>query len=158
VVPLHPACAAILHGYLSRRSGTGPLLDNRHYPGAPLTPSAVSSLLARLITGLGIKGSAHSLRHSAATELLRASKGQAFEQTRAFLGHTDGATTRRYVATYDFDVAAAVAAMPDPSAAGVRGRPVPAWLANPLAVSTEAPPARVDPPVKAGEAARRAWP
>jgi hypothetical protein len=68
--------------------------------------------------------------------MLRASKGRTFEQTREFLGHTDGATTRRYVASYNWDVAEAVAAMPDPRN-GHRPQPDPAvsetWLPVDLA-------------------------
>jgi integrase/recombinase XerC len=117
VVPLHPACARTLAGYLARRPGTGPLLENRLHPGVPLQPSSVSAMLWRQIHALGINGSAHSLRHSAATEMLRAGQGRNLEEVREFLGHTDSATTRRYVAAYDFNVAAAVAAMPDPQGA-----------------------------------------
>lgn len=118
VVPLNAAAVRVLAGYLSRRSGTGPLLDNRGHPGEPLTPGAVSSMLHRLITELGIRGSAHSLRHSVATEMLRAGRGRNLELVREFLGHTDTATTRRYILAYNFNVAEAVAAIPDPRGVG----------------------------------------
>jgi hypothetical protein len=47
---------------------------------------------------------------------------------------------------------------PSRMAEGVPGDTSPGLTSQQLALTLEAPPGRVDPPVKAGGAARRAWP
>jgi integrase len=116
VIPLHPECERVIRRHLARVGRrVGPLVAGRGQSyGRQMTPGSVSRALSEHLRALGIDGTAHSLRHSAATEMLRAAKGRNLEDVRAFLGHADTRTTRRYILAYSFDVAAAVAAMPDP--------------------------------------------
>jgi integrase/recombinase XerC len=119
VVPLHPECERVIRRHLARVGRrVGPLVAGRGQSyGKAMTPCSVSRVLCEHLRALGIDGTAHSLRHSAATEMLRVAKGRNLEDVRAFLGHADTRTTRRYILAYSFDVAAAVAAMPDPRGA-----------------------------------------
>ena len=116
VIPLHPECERVIRAHLTRVGRrVGPLVAGRGQTyGRPMTPSSVSRALSEHLRALGIDGTAHSLRHSAATEMLRAAKGRNLEDVRAFLGHSDTRVTRRYILAYPFDVATAVAALPDP--------------------------------------------
>jgi site-specific recombinase XerD len=118
VIPLHPECERVIRRHLARVGRrVGPLVAGRGQSyGRAMTPSSVSRALSEHLRALGIDGTAHSLRHSAATEMLRAAKGRNLEDVRAFLGHADTRTTRRYILAYPFDVATAVAALPDPRA------------------------------------------
>ena len=96
----------------------------------PLQPSTIGDLLATHIQSVldpqrdlerepdkTIDGSAHRLRHSAATWALAAAEGANLEDVRQFLGHQDSRTTRLYVSRFRWNVARnVVAVMPDPEA------------------------------------------
>lgn len=71
--------------------------------GAPLTYKTVDSLFRRLSTKMGIKVNPHLLRHTHATELIRAGWDMAYVQKR--LGHTNIQTTiNTYVHLTDDDL------------------------------------------------------
>jgi site-specific recombinase XerD len=71
--------------------------------GAPMTYAAVDSLFRRLHKKTGIKASPHLLRHTHATELIRAGWDMAHIQKR--LGHTDVQTTiNTYIHLADEDL------------------------------------------------------
>ncbi len=74
-------------------------------PGTPLTYSAVDSLFRRLRKKTGIYATAHLLRHSHATNLVRAGWDMSYVQKR--LGHSDIQTTiNTYVHLLDEDLKA----------------------------------------------------
>ena len=116
VLPLHPELRAAVVRVLARAGHpkVGPLVSSRRRPGEPMTPGSVSRALSDHIRGLGIEGSGHGLRHSAATELLAAEHGRNLQQVVAFLGHGSDRTARRYVAAYDWELADQVPKIPDP--------------------------------------------
>jgi site-specific recombinase XerD len=71
--------------------------------GAPLTYKTVDSLFRRLSTQISIKVNPHLLRHSHATELIRAGWDMAYVQKR--LGHTNIQTTiNTYIHLTDDDL------------------------------------------------------
>jgi integrase len=116
VLPLHPELRAAVVRVLAEQGHpkVGPLVSSRRRPGEPMTPGSVSRALSDHIRGLGIEGSGHGLRHSAATELLAAERGRNLQQVVAFLGHKSDRTTRRYVAAYNWELADQVPKIPDP--------------------------------------------
>lgn len=71
--------------------------------GTPLTYKTVDSLFRRLSKKIGIKVNPHLLRHTHATELIRAGWDMAYVQQR--LGHTDIQTTiNTYIHLKDEDL------------------------------------------------------
>jgi integrase/recombinase XerD len=113
-VPLHPELRAALGRMLAGRAGSGPLVGQRRHPDRPVKANTLSKELSSFIGEVAGKGSAHWLRHSGATLALTAAKGRNLEEVRELLGHASDRTTRIYVAGYDWDVASAVAGIPDP--------------------------------------------
>ncbi|MEA5516959.1 tyrosine-type recombinase/integrase [Nodularia sp. UHCC 0506] len=76
----------------------------KHPLGEPMTKSNVDNLFIRLATKTGIKAYPHILRHTHATELIRANWDMAYVQKR--LGHSDIQTTiNTYVHLTDEDLA-----------------------------------------------------
>ena len=74
-------------------------------PGTPISYSAVNSLFRRLQKKTGIKATPHLLRHTHATELIRAGWDMSYVQKR--LGHSDIQTTiNTYVHLLDDDLKA----------------------------------------------------
>lgn len=74
----------------------GHVFRNLH-TGDPLTPSAVSRIIAEHFADLGLSGSAHRCRHWFATRTYQHTLDLRFVQT--LLGHADPATTAAYVAS-----------------------------------------------------------
>jgi integrase len=116
-VPLAEPVAAFLAGHLSRRPLSGPLVENHRVPGTPLNSHTVGVWIARHMRAVGVQESAHALRHSYATELLRAAKGTNLFAVSKALGHSDtGVTEAVYVNSYSGDLAGLAALLPDPRA------------------------------------------
>lgn len=126
-VPIHQALRETIERYLLHRRllPGAPLVENRRFPGEPLSAAAVSRLIADLMhqvdvpDGLGgmrkLDESAHALRHTGATAALTAAEGANLEEVRELLGHHSDQPTRRYVSGYAWQVASrAVALIPDP--------------------------------------------
>lgn len=88
----HPASA----GPLVRSYGGGP-----HPEGRALTPDYIGDLVGEWMSAAGVKArardgvSAHALRHTAATDMLRA--GAHLLDVKTALGHTSLTTTQRYL-------------------------------------------------------------
>ena len=77
--------------------------SHRAEVGSPMTYSAVESLFKRLYKKTGIKASPHLLRHTHATELIKAGWDMSYVQRR--LGHSDVQTTVNiYVHLLDEDM------------------------------------------------------
>ena len=115
-------CSAKLRQAIDRHLGdranltAGPLVANARHPGQPLRPGTVGDMLAAHIRDVGIDpGSAHWLRHSAATVALEAAEGENLNDVREFLGHADPRTTMAYVSRFKWNVRRNVVdVMPDP--------------------------------------------
>jgi len=117
LVPLHPRVAGVLVAFLDGRPQTGPLVCSAVRPGQPLKPRTVSKLLSAALKAAKVRASAHQLRHTFATELLAAGKGQNLRAVSYLLGHASIASTERYVLAYNADAWAAIEGLPDPARA-----------------------------------------
>lgn len=94
---------------LSQARGMGPdgpghpLVQSTVKPGRPLTSQTVQHVLTQLLWASGVKTSAgdgrspHSLRHTAATQLIE--DGHETRTVQHLLRHTSVATTERYIRT-----------------------------------------------------------
>jgi len=90
-VPLHPELLRALAPPLR----TGPVILSSR--GDAFTPHTISIRLGALMAAVGIKGSAHQLRHSFGTEAARVSNGNVVAVAH-LMGHSDPETTMGYVA------------------------------------------------------------
>lgn len=105
VLPLSEETRGYLRRYLAEDPVTvGPILrtlKTSSYPGRPLRPDYLSKLVARWMYAAGIKTrphdgvSSHALRHTCATDMLRA--GAHVRDVQAALGHSNLGTTSRYL-------------------------------------------------------------
>jgi site-specific recombinase XerD len=115
VVPLHPRVRAVLAAHLAGRPASGPVVESRTAPGAHISASAVSRLLgralreAKVLTDSGTRATGHSLRHTAATNMLAAGKGRNIRAVSNFLGHANLATTQVYTLAHNQDLAESMA-------------------------------------------------
>ncbi len=115
LVPLAAPVVEILRGWLVGRPSRGPLVESRTWPGQPLSPHEVSRQMAAHIHALGIDATGHALRHTYATELLRAGKGTNLYAVSRALGHTDTRITSSvYVSSYVGELGELAALLPDP--------------------------------------------
>ena len=121
-VPLHP----MVCDHLADMARAGPWLNGAR----PASGASVSQRIGQAMRRVGVRASAHQLRHRAATEAYRATRNLLAVQR--LLGHSTVATTEVYTQLVDGEVAAAVRAIPPPgnggtihpgSAGGPGGRP-----------------------------------
>jgi integrase/recombinase XerD len=91
--------------------------DNQCRPTAqPLSPSRISGMLSDFIRhDAGVGGSAHRLRHTAATFMLDEGDGENLHHVSRFLGHARLDTTMIYVRAHQWNVRKWVDRMPDPA-------------------------------------------
>jgi len=117
VVPLHPRLRTVLGAWLAGRHRTGPVAEHPQRPGEHVSAVWVSRRLGRPMRALGIRtesgtqATAHSLRHTAATNLLAAGKGRNLHAVQLFLGHASPQTTQIYVLGHNEDVAESIQAL-----------------------------------------------
>lgn len=102
VVPIPDEAWAALEGYLAVHPAVaGPLVRSYHDPTRGLAPGYISDRVRLWMRAAGVKSSArdgksaHALRHTAATDVLRA--GADVRQVQAMLGHESLQTTQRYL-------------------------------------------------------------
>jgi site-specific recombinase XerD len=110
-VPLAVELRKAIDRHLGDRANltAGPLVANHVRPGEPLQPGTVGDLLAAHIRRCGIDpGSAHWLRHTAATNAAAARGGANLFDVQQFLGHRDPGTTMGYVSRFKGNVRANV--------------------------------------------------
>jgi integrase/recombinase XerD len=88
-VPIAPPLAVIL---ATRDAVSGPVVAAEH--GGPLAPARVSALVGAHLRRLGIRATAHQLRHYAGTHVLEL--GGDVMAVRDFLRHASVATTQVY--------------------------------------------------------------
>jgi site-specific recombinase XerD len=107
VVPLHPA----LTEELRRVRNPKPMwavVGQRD--GKPLNYKSLAHIFERWLANLGLRISAHRLRHSFATELLR--HGADIRAIQDLMGHTSLETTQRYLALNNEQLRGAVDKLP----------------------------------------------
>ncbi len=102
VVPIAEEAIEALHAYLAEHpASAGPLVRSYRDPSRSLTPEAISNMMRRWMLDAGVKGaprdgrSAHALRHTCATDVLRS--GADVRQVQQLLGHSSLQTTQRYL-------------------------------------------------------------
>lgn len=112
VYPSVETMDAIRAWMVERGPGPGALICSYDHPGRGLTPTWIGTLVSRWMTEAGLKTmsgdgvSGHSLRHTAATALLR--DGANIRVVQAALGHSSITTTARYLRADDPEVRAAM--------------------------------------------------
>jgi integrase len=113
--PIRPVLAGILRDWLTTRPRTGPLLPDLRYPTRNIGPGWVSYLLAKTMREAGLEDTGHALRHSWATNTLRAGHGKNVRAVSHYLGHANLSTTENtYVRSYRDDVIEALGLAYDP--------------------------------------------
>jgi site-specific recombinase XerD len=105
VLPISDETLGYIRRYLAEcPASAGPLIrsaPNSRHPGRALSPGYISNLMSEWMSAAGIKQrpydgvSAHALRHTAATDVLR--NGAHIRDVQAFLGHASLSTTARYL-------------------------------------------------------------
>ena len=104
MLPIFDECFSAIQIYrseLGTNDRSGYLIRNERRPHSPISPGWVSGQVAQWMRDAGIKDfagdgvAAHSLRHTAATDLLR--NGASLREVQMFLGHASLATTERYL-------------------------------------------------------------
>lgn len=103
-VPIHPNLARLLRESKIR---SGPVVR--------VSASTVGRVIAEHLRSLGIEATAHKLRATFGTELARTTTGNLVLLAK-LMGHTDPATSMRYVGWHGGPGASAVAAMYPPAA------------------------------------------
>lgn len=107
-VPLHPRVIEELQRTsVSERRGA----VAGHKDGRCLSHKSLGEIFERWLNDAGLRISAHRLRHTCATELLRSGAG--LRDVHATLGHADIHTTEGYVALLPEQQRAAVRRLPD---------------------------------------------
>ena len=96
VLPISDETFAAMEDYLGEHPATaGPLVRSYNHCARAISPSWVSRLTSIWMHTAGVPDSGHSLRHTAATDMLRA--GANIRDVQAVLGHASIATTGRYL-------------------------------------------------------------
>jgi integrase len=117
-VPDLPACRDAIAAYLAQRPGTGPLVDSTKRPGRHLAPGTVGFMLGTAMKQAGVNESPHALRHSYATLLLKAGRGQNLLAVSKLLGHASTWLVENvYGNSYPGPIDETAALLPDPRAA-----------------------------------------
>ena len=90
--------------------GSSPVwvVPNQH--GAQMSRNRMSWLAAEVLANVGVKGTAHELRHTFATRMLR--KGVNVRTIQDMLGHGSLATTMRYLGVNEADIETAILGRP----------------------------------------------
>lgn len=107
-VPIHPTLRVELERVAPTRP-TWAVVGRRDHQ--VLTPKSLAHLFERWLPALGVQISAHRLRHSFATELLR--NGADLRAIQELLGHSSLETTQRYLMLGSRQLREAIDRLPD---------------------------------------------
>lgn len=114
MLPLSDETWGALRDYLNRYPTTaGPLVRSYAHPNRGLSPGYISSRVRKWMAEAGVKQrprdrvAAHSLRHTAATDVLR--KTGNVRLVQQMLGHTSLSSTQVYLRTYPQELREAMA-------------------------------------------------
>lgn len=107
LVPMHPALVEELSKVRNPNPGWA-VVGGRD--GKPLTHKSLAHTFERWLPGLGIQITAHRLRHSFATEMLR--HGADIRAIQDLMGHTSLETTQRYLELCNEQLRGAVEKLP----------------------------------------------
>jgi len=102
-LPLHPAIVEALQAFPPQ---DGYLFPSYTHPGQPIIPRAVAQTLKRAMAAAGFDASAHQLRHTFGTALVRS--GVDLRTTQTLMRHESLATTAIYVEVSDETRSAAI--------------------------------------------------
>lgn len=103
LLPIPDEAWAALVSWLGVRSArSGPLLPNAQYPWKPVSPPWISRSVAAWMREAEVAGTAHALRHTAATHLLR-NGGVDVRDVQTFLGHQSLRSTSVYLPFSDVE-------------------------------------------------------
>jgi site-specific recombinase XerD len=107
MLPLSEETAGCLRRYLDEHPArAGALIRSYLNPVMPLQPRYISSVINRVMSEAGVVETAHSLRHTMATDCLRG--GAHLRDVQALLGHASIGTTQRYLPTVVNDLRTAM--------------------------------------------------
>lgn len=96
VLPVSEESWGALIEYLTERPAyAGPLVRSYNDPHRGIDASYISTLVARWLRAAGVEATAHALRHTAASDMLR--NGAHLRDVQAALGHVSLSTTQRYL-------------------------------------------------------------
>jgi len=96
LLPLTTETLEMLDAYLEEHPGIGgPLVRSYSRPTRGLTAKYISDLVSEWLHDGGVQASGHSLRHTAAGDVLRS--GAHLRDVQAMLGHSSLATTQVYL-------------------------------------------------------------
>jgi site-specific recombinase XerC len=96
VLPVSDETWSALAEYLTEHPArAGPLIRSYVDPYRGIDPGYVSTLVARWLRAAGVEATAHALRHTAASDMLRS--GAHLRDVQAALGHVSLSTTQRYL-------------------------------------------------------------
>jgi integrase/recombinase XerD len=96
LLPITTAAWSALEAYLAEYPAkAGPLIRSYSRPNRGVSPGHISVLVSDWTHEAGVNASAHALRHTAATDMLRA--GAHVRDVQAALGHQSLQTTSRYM-------------------------------------------------------------
>lgn len=116
-LPLHPLIQAEAPQYPSR----GFWFPSHTRPGRPVRRESLSAVISRAMTRAGVPGTAHSLRHWHATELVRSGVNTRIVQT--LMRHASLATTGIYIEVDRDQQRAALDLLPVPRPASIAVSP-----------------------------------
>ncbi len=96
VLPLSDETRFVMLRYLDEEPARhGPFFRSRVDPTRGIAPDYVSDLVREAMRAAGVNATPHALRHTAATDMLRA--GAHVRDVQAALGHRELSTTQRYL-------------------------------------------------------------
>jgi site-specific recombinase XerD len=115
-IPLGEPLREVLGAYLAQRPGVGPVLERRHpADGRPMTGKTVTDVIRAAMAAASIKARPHDLRHTYATMLLQATRGEGLLTVTKLLGLSSTTLVETtYGAGYRGELDAVAALLPDP--------------------------------------------
>lgn len=85
----------LLHYLADCPANAGPLIRSYQFPQRGITPNHISVLVTAWMGDANVRGSAHALRHTMASDML--DRGANIRDVQLALGHTSLGTTQRYL-------------------------------------------------------------